>query len=296
MDKINVSRIQDSFKCEVYAHNRWRLGAQPVFEGVPMRIGSAWHAAMESLMKGGSLDMAHQAAANVLSTVDESMLPEKKLDEFIEQSELVRFLIPHVSFPPEWEILQVETELQMNLEALDGTIITLRGRPDAVIRWNGKLWHVQHKTTNKSVSWPFYEQAIARSFHEAAYTAMLEASKLYSEPVAGTVLLGMRKLSLASAKKDPQSCFHRAFIPVMDRARALQTIVRRGSYILKEDVVFEADMPLQLLQNRDSCLGSFKNMPCAFLEVCNGQRKLEDPAYFKHVDPYAVYAEGEETP
>lgn len=299
MDKINVSRIQDSFRCEQYAHLKWREKIVPVTEAVPLVIGTAWHAGMEALMKGGDLASADTAMADVLSPFivhDLGKLPDKKQDELRDNEALLHLVLPHVWFPPEWEILQVESELSIDLApfapGLPSGQALLRGRPDAVVRWNGQLWHCQHKTASRSVYWPSYEGALARSFHEAAYIAMM-ANAFPGERIGGTLLMGLKKLSAKSAGLDPQAALHRAFIPTRREVveSAMRTLARRGTVILAEDLLFDSDVPLVPLQNRDACYGTFKNMPCPYLPVCDRGVAVDNPAYFKSHDPYASYGE-----
>lgn len=303
-DKINVSRLQDAFRCEKYAHMKWREKKTPVFEYVPLCVGNAWHTAMETLLKGGTHELAQAAADEVFAEFERTsfdQLIETKQKEYADNKELVRILLPHVVIPREWEILQVEKELSIDLEpwargAIQPNQIVLRGRPDAVVKWNGKLWHVQHKTASRSTNWGLYEQAIQRSFHEAAYLAMM-ADRFPEETVAGTLLLGLKKVAASTARSNPQAALHRAFIPARTESvvLAMKTMARKGAFVLAEDHLHEEGVPLSLLENRDACLGPFKNMPCPFLGVCEGTQRLEDPAFFKSYDPYARYtAEGEE--
>ena len=300
MPLLNVSRLTDQLRCEVYAHNKWRLKRQPVFENTGARaFGLAWHAAMEVLLKAKaagtppSLGSALEAAEPHFELALAQALYEDKIKKIQADRATLEALLPHVEFPPAWKVGAVEEEIQLSLGILPttGEELTMRGRPDTLVWWEGLLWHVQHKTTGPSVSWPTYERAVQRSFHENLYLEML-ARNFGETTIGGTILLGVRRLAPSTVAKDPTSAFHRAYIPnnEADRARALESIMRIADRVHSTDVLAEAGIPLGLIENRAACFGAFANAPCPYVEACLGNVAIEDDVYFKDVDPLASYA------
>ena len=85
---------------------------------------------------------------------------------------------------------------------------TLFGRLDALVTWEGKVWHLQHKTMAKSRPLDVLVRTQKRSFHEHAYKHLVEYNKpvrvpervdgVYpAAPYGGTILVVCKKITTA---------------------------------------------------------------------------------------------------
>jgi hypothetical protein len=308
---LNVSRVQDHLKCQVFEHLKWRLKRQKRSVSVPLVLGQAWHAAaavvLEARALGPPVDLtkAYEAGMAVIESVDRSAMREEDEHDLDQGAALLLdrlLLYLPGQIPDDWKVLIVEEPIEGHLQVEPSyPALHLRGRPDALVVWNGKLWHLQHKTAALSVSWPLFERGIQRSWHENAYLALLTGrhdlleraavlAGVPSIPIGGTLLLGVKKAAKLS-KENPEACFHKAYLGVIPHAmkQAVISLQVLGHSINQRDVLFANDVPFPILENRASCLGTFNNMPCPYLDVCDGKASLNDDVLFATVDPLEAY-------
>jgi len=92
--------------------------------------------------------------------------------------------------------------------------LRILGRPDRQIRLfeNNKIAHFQHRTRGASKPIGPYLDTFHRNPHEGCYWAMMEEK--WGEEPYGTVLSLMRKLSLATIQKSPESALQQHVIPI----------------------------------------------------------------------------------
>lgn len=276
MRKLTVSEIQTYDICpQMWA---WRYVAKRgVEDSGALRLGNAlhlWFAARFKHEKVPPWKIAETAGLH---------------EEDVEQAEVLDLLMPEwerrYGIKPPWEeVLMVEQELTLQRGKL---LIT--GKPDAVVRWLGKLFHVQHKSVGRSVPMDKFVKGIAKSLHEAIYCTMLEKYGV----VAGTMLNAVRKLSRNTVSRDPGQALHLEFIPisVSFREEALQEVVQRGMEMMELEKELDSAKP-RAYRNRTMCNGKYGNSTCTYYGLCwEGQQPEELPK----INPMERYEGGHDT-
>jgi hypothetical protein len=255
---INVSRLKDHLTCPQYAHNRYvsRRGVAP---SLALNVGTLWHLGMAV-----HLDESHKPAfLEALEFADD--VTARAFDA----------LVPAYNawqLPPDWEIHAIEGERRAPLGPH-----TLVGTPDAVIRTNGKFWHLQHKTLAPGIPPATYGELIRVDWHECAYQWMLQHD---FSPYGGTILNICRKLSAKAIRAEPA------------RALSLQYLTRSSDIIDRalNDILATAhdlDRIVVPLRNRAACGGPYRNSLCPYFGVCAGTETLNADKFVDLEDRYA---------
>lgn len=238
-------------------------------------VGTVVHKAFEALLVDGDWK---RAAGDVLAEAHllvDTNAEAISLAEAEQQWQAVAIAIENGWHTPEdWEILSVEEELEVPCGAH-----TIVGRLDSVVRWNGAVWHLQHKTVPTNKALPIYAEQQRTDWHECVYQRMSEGRY---ENVAGTLLNCIRKISLKTARERPISAFERFFLP-----RTEQQINEAFADIEQEinDIQAEQDGARRIIKNRAFCAGAYGNRLCAFKEVCDGNGDINDTDRFITTEP-----------
>jgi hypothetical protein len=238
-------------------------------------VGTVVHAAFEALLMGGDWEAAAAEVLMLASGDADSNAAAIACAEAEQQWGALHVAITHGwKTPEDWEVLAVEKELEVPCG-----VHTVVGRLDALVRWNGSLWHLQHKTvpTNKALA--VYAEQQRTDWHECVYQRMAEGRY---ENVAGTLLNCIRKVSLKTARERPLSAFESFFLP-----RSEDQINEAFADIEQEinDIQAEQDGTRRIIKNRSFCAGQYGNRICAFKEVCDGIVQIDDADRFINVEP-----------
>lgn len=273
--RFNISSAKDFLKCQAlahYAHDRKRTKIGTGSRA--LTTGTIWHKIMEFYLNNkdanpeARFEGCNDIMASEIALIDDALLRHdvgKDLAALMVGLEAWNVM-------PDWEVSG--TELELEAPILGGH--TLVGTLDALVKWNGMWWHVQHKTIAASQNLNLYWDYMTRDWHECGYQYM---AKMHGyAPYAGTLLITARKLPLSRATQTPSAIINHTFLTrsdeMVDKAiRDLGEIAT--SWEAKQSVGSSA-----FIQNRDHCIGAFRNSPCQYLGVCNGLHSLDDSSIF----------------
>jgi len=253
--KVNVSAV----KTFLYDQSDWYfayvLKRVPRVTSPALQMGTLWHGLLEEFAKTGVLlDMEYQEQAEHMLNLFDAYRERYEFDE----------------------TLLIEAPLETVL--LGGPHI-LVGRPDRVVRYQGKLWHVQNRTLSDRTVMSVYLAAAERDLHELAYAHLITRHfKLHLDQYGGTLMNICRKVSKKKLAEDPQSAFIQEFIPISASqvAEAIDDIVQ-----VADDMVAIMEHRRRAVQNRDTDKGRFGNRLSSYFAVRIGSGNLSDEHLFQ---------------
>jgi hypothetical protein len=222
-----------------------------------------------------------------------------------------------------FEFLAKELELEAPLGPH-----TIFGRLDALVRWNGRLWHLQHKTLSPSVPIPTYQRLVARSWHEHAYQHLIGravhvmvSDLAYSEePYGGTLLVICRKLSDKSISKrmeelaeagNPFAGVHMgmdrsnmwdgntsnldiSYLPLPQHEDTMNDLWSLMSHIEESGALIGGSASQAWpIGNSSMCAGYYRNSLCPYIDVCDGHGSILD---MPSINPFSGYKDGSNPP
>lgn len=166
---------------------------------------------------------------------------------------------------------------------------TLFGRLDALVDWEGKLWHMQHKTMAKSRPLDVLIRTQKRSFHEHAYKHLITHTILkdgrlptvtgahVDRPYGGTILVVCKKITTALP-------IHVEYLTINggheEAMTEVLTVVSRMAWDKAEARRFSP------FQNRNSCAGPYLNSLCWAIDACDRLRPIDS---YDEIDPLEGY-------
>lgn len=171
------------------------LGFRPKQTKEYFAFGAAYHHFREILQKSGDLQTAIGSVIKYWTKHGKEPQPGTQWD-FLTGGRLLASCnaayqhIKKIEATGQIQILQAEQVFQVMLS--DGKT-AIGGRADQIVRWNGKLWGVDFKTSSKMGQ--FYERTLEPNNQFTLYT--LAESKLHGERV-----LGQRVEVLYNTKKE----------------------------------------------------------------------------------------------
>lgn len=273
--KVNVSAVKTFLYDQLDWYYAYVLKRVPRQVSPALQMGTLWHGLLEELAKTSSREAAKEWAFKEIAN-DGTFLDV----EFQEQAEHMLNLFDAYRERYEFEeTLLIEAPLETQL--LGGPHI-LVGRPDRVVRYQGKLWHVQNRTLSDRTVMPVYLAAAERDLHELAYAYLIQRHyQLHADGYGGTLMNICRKISKKKLAEDPQSAFVQEFIPINQAqvAEAIEDIVQ-----VADDMVAIMDSKRRALQNRDTDKGRFGNRLSPYFEVRTGRSTLYDDNLFTAVE------------
>jgi len=193
------------------------------------------------------------------------------------------------------EVLAKETKLETQLGGH-----TIFGTPDCVLRWNGMLWHGQHKTISPQTPLDVYKRMVGRSYHEHIYKKMILETyapcpmdvgiPAAPAPYGGTILMLAIKFTYGPRSKPHGSPFAVEYLGIRDNAEILGSLSR-----VIDQMEASPGWPPHLVngleqlppQNPDACGGRNKNKLCVYVDTCDGRTPIER---MPHFDPLARYS------
>lgn len=261
--KANISSINDYLLCPRKWYYRHILGRGEESRSPALSDGKLWHAV---------------CAGEVEMPLDAPDWMQRAHDE------LGGWMAKH----PDVEILGNEITLESPLSHH-----FIFGRLDRLVRWNGKLWHWQHKTLAAGVPAAVFTRMQARAFHEHAYKHLV-LRHYPDEPYGGTILSMARKFTQNPKKGEPKNPFSVEYLSLPDSGPLLRDMVRvlddmarygppPSSGGSKLTIVSNAIWPPQ---NPNACGGAFRNSLCEYIDVCDLRRSINE---MDEVDPLEGY-------
>ena len=269
--KVNVSAVKTFLYDQMDWYFAYVLKRVPRVTSPALQMGTLWHGLLEEFAKTGSRESAKEwafkeiAKDGVLLDIEYQEQAEHMLNLFDAYRERYEFD----------ETLLVEAPLEVVL--LGGPHV-LVGRPDRVVRYQGKLWHVQNRTLSDRTVMSVYLAAAERDLHELAYAHLITKHfKLHLDQYGGTLMNICRKVSKKKLAEDPQSAFIQEFIPISASqvTEAIEDIVQ-----VADDMQAIMDGKRRAIQNRDSDKGRFGNRLSSYYGVRRGHTTLDDDNLF----------------
>lgn len=249
------------YHSNLYIHGRGRIG--PPSESI--ELGKWAHEVLASMMKG--------IAPNSPEVMNQPWWATDAKARALKLALLAWWDRYSAHTPWDQPVIQVERALSVQMDTF-----TLVGIPDAIVRFQGALWHVQHKTLDQSRSVATYAQGVAASLHESIYAILIKKA-FPSEPYGGTMLNVVRKLSEKGAKEDASRALHLEFIPIADAQ--LQRAI--------DDISWAVGHFGITWRNRSSCVSPWGL--CAYYESCWQGISLNDDSIYESVNPRERYEE-----
>lgn len=238
---LSISDLKNWMLCPAYASYQLFSKRVPASRSTALELGVLAHKGVEVVLGGED-------------TLDS--LLELSSEDTKAQWEKLKPTVMAWRPPVAWEILAVEKEVRVEV----GHGITLVGRPDIVIRWNGLLWHVQIKTLARSVPIDVYAELIRTDWHEMFYQHAIEEK--YGERVGGTILLIIRKTT------QPQVIVQYLTRDPLLVESAMDDIVRTA-----HSIVDYRGSEFGPIKNRSACAGAFRNSLCPYKKVCDSMNE-----------------------
>lgn len=246
--RVSISQVKDHLLCPQLAHNRHVLRRGLDKRSDALDWGTLWHREMAfKLMPEWEAPLIY--------------IPP----EVVQDYDLWRGECPQWQRPEGWEVKGVEVGMSMPLGQHE-----IVGTLDAIIQWNGKWWHLQHKSLAEGVPISVFCETQRMDFHEVVYQRMAEMQGYL--PFGGTILNVLRKLSRKRlrAGEDPY------VIEVMTREPEL---VEETLGDLEEIVTQMAAQGIRPIKNRSACGGLYRNSLCQYHACCGREITLADERY-----------------
>ncbi len=261
--KTNVSAILTYVACPTL----W-YGGYHAHRGTPetkaMRFGNRWHSICEHDR------MSYDPADTPLESL---------------RLRLGRWQLKRLEQEWGWRYIAREKTLSCALGAHE-----LFGQLDAIVMWNGRYWHLQHKTLAESRNLDAFLRVQSRSYHEQAYRLMGLAAGFH--PWGGSFLSVLRKVAKKRILRGPIVTVHP--LRVIASKRFLIDMERRIDAMDGLLALLPGDEKgaIRLLdrqgvpQEPSSCDGYAHNSICPFIDVCDGLFSAET---LPRRDPLARY-------
>jgi hypothetical protein len=289
MEILSKSRIEKFRACPRRYQFEYVDGRVPVGKARPLKLGIAWHGAMEVYWRDG-----REPAIQWL--IDQA----EGLDE-IDTARLVA-LLRHYSPPVElYDVVSIEESFEGAIR-VPGRARSLRGmryggRIDGLLRRRdtGALWLLEHKTTSDQIAgWGEFWQRLNLDAQTSWYL-------LYARRAEGVLYDVVRKPLLRPSKADDvwaatqKVAVTDAFLERVSKEIAANPgefyqcrEIRKTPDDLDEAAADLADYAVSIRRcrragrfprNTDSCRGLYG--ACPYIEVCSGAARLEDSTLFE---------------
>lgn len=162
------------------------IAKRPKEDAIYFAWGSAYHKFREILELTKDLPKAMTAGAGVWQAKQGANPPVGHKFEFLTAERLIKsFTVAYEHWQEEKRQNRVEVlavEQPFNVELADGSFTS--GRVDQIVRWGGKIWGRDFKTSSKEGM--FYSRSLEPNDQFTRYT--FAESKLAGEPVQGQII------------------------------------------------------------------------------------------------------------
>lgn len=275
MKLISVSDITTSLECEqkfVYRYVDKRVPIRNT--AVALHTGTLWHLACEHKLKGqNGLEVAD---AQLVAWQKDFFTPPEVVAKIATEWKSLRLLYPHFN-PTRLEVVDVECEGRRPHPS--NPDITFVGTADAIVRYSGQYWHLQHKTLSSSKPVATYLEYMTTDFHECMYEWIFSQ---HYRPWGGTILNIARKMSLKTMEKDTRRYLVSA--PLMRPPHVVERTIKDLIHYTDDTVepLLDGYPPIR---NRRACAGLYGNSLCPYFDVCFDRAQLSDNSVFTATEP-----------
>lgn len=280
--KINVSQVKTFLNDQLDWYYVYHLRRVPRRPEPALTLGTVWHAMLEELAKGASRDDAKKAGMDSVEAAVQQMQLEvhstpQDVEDLLDDSEHLFNLFDHYEERYEFEqTLLVEDALEMPLPSSPHILL---GRPDRVVRYQGKLWHVQNRTLSDRTVMHVYLAAAERDLHELSYAALIQNRfNIPWEEYGGTLMNICRKVSKKKLAEDPNAAFVQEFIPI-ERNQVDDALADIAQ--VADDMAAIIQGRRRAVQNRDCDKGRFGNRLSAYFPVRSGRSHIYDDHLYR---------------
>jgi hypothetical protein len=194
MDTYSVSRLKCFSECRRKAYWRYEANIEPCYMyDVPLRLGSLVHDCLE-LYHGGD-------TINIASMIDMQTEAAKGGDEDTSLIKAHATAMMHgymIHHPTEsWEVIELEGEI---LQRLPGTMAMIGGRVDGLVRVDGEVRLLEHKTA-AAVD----KQYVEKLWTDLQIQAYCWAQRRAGHDVSAVIYNVLRKPSIRRSAKKAES-------------------------------------------------------------------------------------------
>jgi hypothetical protein len=308
MDKpyyVNVSSVQDFMVCRFRWWVKWVMNRDSIYGAPALDAGKLLHRIFERHFKGESLVEASDAECEAFRLLIPSAHPAS-------QNNAMKALMQIIDLREAWPLWtdrfsDAETlEVEGGFEYQDPELPWLiwRGRPDRVIVYTGRIWHMQNRGLAASTNFGTYCRLALRHYHEHLYGKHL--AKRYGSKkrkYGGTIFNLVRKLKFRTnvgqsneKTKTAAEMFYQQAVSyemgsplhasVMDSMRQHVVAMRETERLWREENVIPAP-------NEKMNGGFGGNSEDVFFKLLIGEIKLSDNTFFKERED--TYANSEAT-
>jgi hypothetical protein len=279
MIKTNISMLRDYLKCPQLCYNAHVLKRGSARKSVALEVGTLFHEAMELRLSGRPAGLTMPSWPEV--NQDSRDIWEKH-----------KLWLPITEFipEPEWEIKGIE----LALEAKVSEAVTLQGRLDGLVLWNGKFWSLQWKTYDDDLLG--LQERVRLSWHEVGYQWLARQNGY--EPWGGTILgacqklPGYRLVEQDNGKKVRQEVTDAqriAALTIHYLTRREDVQERMAGDLLEWLSAIPPTLELggpNVIRNYDSCFGPFGRSKCPYFPVCHEGESLDSGQFVTLEDRY----------
>ena len=327
---LTTSRARAFQRCPRFHHIRYDLGYRTTADCGPLAFGSLFHRALEAWWKAPADETDERGVARLnhrLSAALEQLSLEVDADPF----DVARAWTLIEAYDARWrdEPLTVErVEAVFELELVNpqtgasSRTWRLAGKVDAIVRRNGALWLLEHKTSSEDISpgSPYWSKlrldtqvsiylrgaaALGYDVEGCIYDVIgkpalrpLTATPPEARKYTKTGQLYANQRELDETPEEYRERLRAAIADSPDR------YFQRGDVVRLEDESAEAQWELwqtarsirdaQLAERHprypDACFRW--NRACDYFDVCTGSGRLDDPSRFvRETDPHTEFRE-----
>jgi hypothetical protein len=311
---LTSSRLKAFRSCKRLHHFRYDLRVRPLALGAALRFGSLWHAGQEAwwLAHAGGTDPLEDASAALRRAIEDA---NGELDEFdlIKAEELLS------GYDLRWrgesaEVIAVEQEFSAPLVNPDtgasSRTYQIAGKIDAIVRIDGRVYIVEHKTTTMDIGagseyWKrlridgqvsMYYEGAASLGHEIEgcvydvvqrptlrpHKATAAEQRKYTK--TGALYANQREHDetpdefrvrvRASIAESPDRYYMRGTVVRLDEEMA----DHRWDVWNTAKMLREVELSGRTVRNPDACVQYGRT--CDYFGVCCGEASLDDPTKF----------------
>lgn len=299
MYRVNVSSVQDFYRCRFRWWCKWVMNRVPVATSPALDAGKLLHVIFEDHFKGQDLVQAARSRCAEYRGMIVVAHPAARhgAEEAVQQIEDL------IEAFPLWtdgvkvdEVLEVEEPFEWEDPKLPGVLWI--GRPDNVIRTGHQAWHRQNRGLAAGKNFATYARLAERHYHEHLYGEVLSV-KYDDLDYGGTQFNLVRKLKFRTnvGKKNEKTktapeMFYQQFVSYsMKSPTHLSVMKSMRQHVVDMMAVEDRWNDIREIPgpNEDMNGGYSGNSEDPFFRLLIGEAKLSDDAIFKdREDPYAT--------
>jgi hypothetical protein len=305
---VNVSSVKAFQRCRARWLYEYHMGRVPRQTSPALEFGKLLHVVFELHFQGFGMAEAMEKAATMWAELGRQAGTEGErqviLEAVVDLGDMREPLTMWEDKFPIQETLEVEEPYDFP-HPLDPTI-TIRMRPDRVVRCFDKLFHVQNRSLSPGRNIGLYLELMREDMHELLYgTGLVGKYGLTPDQYGGTIFNIVKKLKYRSVPTNRyplgkplrrlEEMLVQHAIPILPAAqeRALKDLQKIAMEM--ERTIEDAAGGVMPARNRELDGGAFGNRLDPYWKVFTGEATIWDDTLFKgRSDPYAPSATEEE--